>query len=76
VGVAASFVCLSVYSKSKWMEVLQFWSYMSFVKRKNYGVGGFCFVTEEKSVFFSLLGVSKSTKSNGLMNLTYENFCP
>ncbi len=39
-------------------------------------VGGFCFVTEEKSVFFSLLGASKSTESNGLTNLTYENFGP
>jgi hypothetical protein len=40
------------------------------------GVEGFCFATEEKSVFFSLLRANKSTESNDLTNLTYENFDP
>jgi hypothetical protein len=39
-------------------------------------VGGFCFVTKDKNVFFSLLGASKSIESNGLKNLTYENISP
>jgi hypothetical protein len=38
--------------------------------------GGLLFYNRREKRFFSLLGASKSTESNGLMNLTYENFGP
>jgi hypothetical protein len=39
--------------------------------------GGLLFCNRrEECFFFSLLGASKSTKSNGLTNLTYENSGP